>query len=67
MAAEQAIAESYPNVEIVRVDNFYSIGNAYEVAKRMLTENPEIEGLYISWDRPALESIRALKELAART
>jgi len=63
MAAEQAVLEDYPNIEIVRIDNFYSIGNAYEVTKRMLTENPEIEGLYISWDRPALESIRALQEL----
>ena len=63
MAAEQTIVESYPNIEIVRIDNFYSISNAYEISKRMLIENPEIEGLYISWDRPALESIRALKEL----
>ena len=63
MAAEQAVVENYPNLEVIRVDNFYSIENAYEVAKRMMTEHPEIEGLYISWDRPALESIRALREL----
>ncbi|MEI3340699.1 MAG: hypothetical protein V8R80_12860 [Eubacterium sp.] len=30
---------------------------------KMLAEHPEIEGIYVSWDRPALEVIRALEEL----
>jgi ribose transport system substrate-binding protein len=64
LAAEQVINESYPeNVEIVDVRYFYEIPRAYEVCREMLTAHPEIEGLYISWDRPALNAIRALKEL----
>ena len=64
LAAEQVIHESYrENVEVVDVKYFYEIPRAYEVCREMLTSHPEIEGLYISWDRPALNAIRALKEL----
>ncbi|MDD2458576.1 MAG: LacI family DNA-binding transcriptional regulator [Eubacteriales bacterium] len=63
MMAEQVIRENYPNIEIVDIQNFYEIDRAYDVCKQMLLNHPEIEGLYISWDRPALEAIRALKEI----
>jgi ribose transport system substrate-binding protein len=64
LAAEQVINESYrENIEIVDIRYFYEIPRAYEVCREMLTAHPEIEGLYISWDRPALNAIRALKEL----
>ena len=29
----------------------------------MIQDHPEIQGLYITWERPALQAIRALKEL----
>jgi ribose transport system substrate-binding protein len=64
LAAEQVINESYrESAEIVDIKYFYEIPRAYEVCREMLTAHPEIEGLYISWDRPALNAIRALKEL----
>lgn len=61
--AAVTLMENYPNVEIVSNENFYKIENSYELCKKMLIENPEIEGLYISWDVPALEAIRAMEEL----
>lgn len=61
--AAVTLTENYPNVEIVANENFYKIDNAYALCKKMLIENPEIEGLYISWDVPALEAIRAIEEL----
>ena len=64
LAAEQVINESYQEkVEILDIRYFYEIPKAYEVCLEMLAAHPEIEGLYISWDRPALNAIRALKEL----
>jgi len=64
LAAEQVISESYrESVEIVDIKYFYEIPKAYEACREMLSAHPEIEGLYISWDRPALNAIRALKEL----
>jgi ribose transport system substrate-binding protein len=29
----------------------------------LVLDHPEIQGLYVTWERPALEAIRALKEL----
>jgi ribose transport system substrate-binding protein len=64
LAAEQMINESYrDSVDIVDLRYFYEIPRAYEVCREMLAAHPEIEGLYISWDRPALNAIRALREL----
>jgi len=62
-AAEQVLNENYPNIEIVAQESFYRLENAYVVCKRMLRDNPEIQGLYVSWERPALEVIRALEEM----
>jgi ribose transport system substrate-binding protein len=64
LAAEQVIRGSYQgSVKIVDTRYFYEMPRAYEVCREMLCEHPEIEGLYISWDGPALNAIRALKEL----
>lgn len=63
MIAEQVVRENYLNIDIVAVDYFKQIEHAYDICKEMVSRNPDIQGLYISWDRPALEAIRALKEL----
>lgn len=62
-AAEQVLMENYRNIEVVSRESFYRIENAYEVCRRMLSEFPGIEGLYVSWEYPAREVIRALEEL----
>ena len=63
MIAEQTISEEYPNITIVESEPFYQIENAYEVAKKMILAHPEIKGLYVSWEGPALGAIRAMREL----
>lgn len=63
MAAEKIIEEEYPEIEIVTVRNFVQIDNAYHVCKEMLQNYPQLEAIYVSWDRPALLAIKALKEL----
>lgn len=62
-AARKVLQENYPDIEIVASKSFGNIENAYELGKEMLQQNPEIEGIYISWDRPALEVLRGLSEL----
>lgn len=62
-SAEQVLIENYTNIEVVAQESFYRLENAYGVCKRMLRDHPEIEGLYVSWERPALEVIRALGEM----
>lgn len=61
--ANEVIRTNFKNIEIVSEKYFFQIENTYKVCKQMLIANPEITGLYISWDRPALEAIKALKEL----
>lgn len=62
-SAEQLIYDNYPNLHIVAKKSFRKISEAYEACWDLLMENPEIEGLYISWDQPALHAMRALEEL----
>ena len=56
-AAERIIKDSYPDIDIVTIRSFGEISNAYQVAKDVITANPEIEAMYVSWDRPALLAI----------
>ena len=62
-SAEKVVRESYPNIEIVTTQSFGKIEHAYDTCKQIIMNHPEIEGLYISWDQPALHAIRALEEL----
>lgn len=61
--AAEKILDNYPNIEIVSSQGFGQIGNAYQVCRRMVGAYPEIQALYVSWDRPALCVIKALKEM----
>ena len=61
--AERCFNNDKGSVQIVAKKSFYTIENAYNACKEMFMEHPEINGLYITWDRPALQAIRALKEL----
>lgn len=62
-AAEQVLTENYTNLQIVSSKNFYQIQNVYDTCLQMMREHPEISGLYVSWERPAMEAIRALRTL----
>jgi len=62
-SAEQTLRECCPNIKIVTKRNFFTIDNTYDVCKQMIEENPEIQGLYITWERPALKAIRALEDM----
>lgn len=62
-AAEKIITDNYENIDIVTIRSFGEIDNAYQVCKDVMSTHPEIEALYVSWDRPALLVLRALKEL----
>lgn len=65
-AAEKILREKYPNIEIVSRRSFGKIENAYDVCKDLMSCHPEIQALYVSWDRPALQVIRVLEEMNRR-
>lgn len=62
-SAERVICDSYPNLHIVSKKEFLKIADAYQVCREMIQEHPEIEGIYVSWERPAIEVIRALEDM----
>lgn len=62
-SAERVIRDNYPNLHIVSKKEFLKITDAYQVCRDMIQEHPEIEGLYVSWERPAIEVIRALEDI----
>ncbi|MCP1101827.1 ribose transport system substrate-binding protein [Aequitasia blattaphilus] len=61
--AVQVILENYNNIYVADIKEFHHITEAYEACKKIIEKHPDIKGLYVSWDRPALEVIRALEEL----
>lgn len=65
-AAEQLIRDNYPNIRVVDSQPFHDIERAYSVARAMLEKHPGLNALYVSWERPALQVIRALKEIGRR-
>ncbi len=62
-AVEKILREKYPQCRIVASENFSQIDNSFQIARKMMEEHPEIETLYVSWDRPALQVIRVLRDL----
>ncbi|MGM0125701.1 ribose transport system substrate-binding protein [Enterococcus sp. AZ194] len=62
-SAQQLIDEDFPSIKIVGKASFKSEDSVFDETLSLLAEHPEIEGIYISWDGPALEVIKALKSI----
>jgi len=62
-SAEQVINEEFPELEIVDEARFLIENRAYEKAYDMMKYHPEIEGIYVSWEGPALAVMNALRNL----
>jgi len=62
-AAEQVLNEQFKNITICAKENFYSEDRVYKICRDMITAHPNIKGLYVSWEGPALEAMRALVDM----
>lgn len=54
-------AFSYPGIEVVAEEGFADESRTEEIATAMLTRNPEIEGIYVSWATAAQGVVSALR------
>nr|AYQ71617.1 LacI family DNA-binding transcriptional regulator [Cohnella candidum] len=63
MAVEQVLSEEFPELEIVAMEPFIKESKAFDTCYEMIKLHPEIEGLYVSWEGPALAVLKALREL----
>lgn len=62
-AAEQVLAEEYPQLDICATGTFTSEEDAYEATAELMRKYPETEALYIPWEGPAMEAMRALTDI----
>lgn len=62
-ATEQILIEEYSDIQIVASYYFSSEENAYDRTIELFAKYPEIEGLYISWEGPAMMALSALNEM----
>ena len=59
-------AFSYPDVEVVAKEGFADESRTEEIATALLTRNPDIDGIYVSWATAAQGVVSALRN-AGRT
>ena len=62
-AAEQVLTEEYPELQVCGQVNFLTETEACQKTLELIRLYPEIQALYVSWDGPALEVMKALTEL----
>ncbi len=60
-AFEQTMGEKFPDVEIADRMGFADPAKADEPASAMLTRNPDLDGIYVSWQDPAVGVLTALR------
>ena len=65
-AAVQILTEEFPDLDVCAEVGFSSERDVYELTRVLLREHPEIEALYVSWDGPAQEVMRALEDIGRR-
>lgn len=63
ISAQQLIDEDFPAIEIAAKTSFKHENEVFEKTLALLSEHPEIEGIYISWDGPAQQVIKALTSI----
>ncbi len=61
-AVEQIIREEYPELRICATEVF-SKKDEYEKTKELLLWHPEIDGIYVSWEGPAIKVVEALHDI----
>lgn len=62
-AVEQVLTEEYPELQVCGKVNFLTETEACQKTLELIRLYPEIQALYVSWDGPALEVMKALAEL----
>ncbi len=58
----RTILNEYPDIEIVAIQGFAEESATGDVASAMLAQNPDLDGIYVSWDvaaEPVLAEVRS--------
>lgn len=60
-AFKQTIQRRYPNIELVAEQGFADPSEVDRIAGAMLTQHPDLDGIYTSWSQPAQGVLSALR------
>jgi ribose transport system substrate-binding protein len=60
-AFKKTIEENYPDIEIVAEEGIADPAKAEEIANAMLTQHPDLDGIYVTWAEPAEGVVAALR------
>ena len=62
-AAEQVLAEEFSDISICGIVDFLSEKEVFSKTFDFVKHHPDVEALYVSWDGPAMEVLKALSEM----
>lgn len=60
LRVEEWLAENRPDIE-VRTTDFIDPSDAGDTAANFATANPDLDGLFVVWDAPAMQTVSALR------
>jgi ribose transport system substrate-binding protein len=61
-AFKAAIEQKYPNIKIAASAGFTAESQTADIASTMLTRNPDLDGIYVSWSAAATGVLAALRD-----
>jgi ribose transport system substrate-binding protein len=65
-AFKKTIEENYPDIEIVAEQGIADPAKAEEIANAMITQNPDLDGIYVTWAEPAEGVVAALRAAGSK-
>lgn len=60
-AFKSTIEKDYPDMKIVAEAGMADPARAEEIAQAMVTQNPDLDGIYVTWAEPALSVLSTLR------
>jgi ribose transport system substrate-binding protein len=60
-AFKSTIEQDYPDMKIAATAGMADPARAEEIAQAMVTQNPDLDGIYITWAEPALSVLSTLR------
>ena len=60
-AFKKTIEQDYPDMKIVAEQGMADPARSEEIAQAMVTQHPDLDGIYVTWAEPALSVLSALR------
>ena len=62
-AFKKTIEQDYPDMKIVAEQGMADPARAEEIAQAMVTQHPDLDGIYVTWAEPALSVLSTLRSM----